>query len=590
MPGRKIASEDDLKLFQHSAVENFVADIISVLARNHQCREDLALGQGVIFENHTNTLSDVAEDVQALLRSSTSLSKPRRAARPIHADQICVYKNEDSHMELLFIIEYKAPYKLTKEVVRAGLRPMDVPKEVIHRPTIPTDLHEKFNYNADRLVAAAAAQLYSYMLESGSEYSCIITGEAIIFLWIKEDDPNALYYHLAEPNEEVYTGDGLGFQHPLTAISQLLTFCLMAFRSKRRSQLWRETSIEEAYIWSDDLEEILRNMPPEERKLDPPSSTFKARKYPINKRSPYQMRQRVPKSYRSGCSLENEPTREDHDDPAEGSGDGPESISTPSKRGRPSGNRGEDRGRSTQESSSSGNQRRPYCTQGCLLGLVRGSTLDTNCPNARLHRQGKKGRAHVLSKQYFSTLVQQQLATTLDANCTDLKKQGARGALFQITLASHGYTFVGKGTRDVFVPDLKHEGRMYDRLESVQGKMIPVYLGNIDLNRPWRDFGVRITHMLLMSWGGERVDQVEGVRNLEMEVKRFEGKLARSGVRHEDLRPPNMLWNKEVDKVMFIDFERATEMHMKALQELSANGKRKRILDDSRDPARKPSW
>ena len=75
---------------------------------------------------------------------------------------------------------------------------MDVPKEVIKRPTIPTDLHEKFNYNADRLVATAVTQTYSYMLESGVEYSCITTGEAIVFLWIKEDDSQTLYYHLAE--------------------------------------------------------------------------------------------------------------------------------------------------------------------------------------------------------------------------------------------------------------------------------------------------------------------------------------------------------------------------------------------------------
>ncbi len=99
-------------------------------------------------------------------------------------------------------------------------------------------------------------------------------------------------------------------------------------------------------------------------------------------------------------------------------------------------------------------------------------------------------------------MVQQQLAITLDRDCMDLKTQGSRGALFQITLASHGYTFVGKGTRDVFVPDLEHEGRMYGRLKTMQGKMIPVYLRNIDLNRPWLDLGVRIIHMLLMSWGG----------------------------------------------------------------------------------------
>ncbi len=74
-------------------------------------------------------------------------------------------------MDLLFIIEYKAPHKLTKEILRAGLRAMNVPEDVIQRPTIPTDPSEKFNYNADKLVAAAATQTYSHILESGAEYS-----------------------------------------------------------------------------------------------------------------------------------------------------------------------------------------------------------------------------------------------------------------------------------------------------------------------------------------------------------------------------------------------------------------------------------
>lgn len=171
------------------------------------------------FENHANTLSDRAEGVQAHLESSTSFNQTRRPPNPTYTDQICIYKNEGGQTELLFIIEYKAPHKLAKEILRVGLRTMDLPTEVIHRAMIPTDLQEKFSYNADRLVAAAITQLYSYMLESGVEYGCIVTGEAMVFLWIEENDSSCLHYHLAEPNEEVYTGAGLGFHHPRPAIS-----------------------------------------------------------------------------------------------------------------------------------------------------------------------------------------------------------------------------------------------------------------------------------------------------------------------------------------------------------------------------------
>lgn len=144
-------------------------------------------------------------------------------------------------------------------------------------------------------------------------------------------------------------------------------------------------------------------------------------------------------------------------------------------------------------------------------------------------------------------MVQRQLAIDLDRNCKDLKIQGSRGALFQITLASHGYTFMGKCTRDVFVPDLMHEDRMYNRLKSIQGKLIPVYLGNIDLYRPWLDLGVRILHMLLKSWGGERINKVEAGRTFDMEIKQFESQITWMGLKSDSVALPNicdLFWAK----------------------------------------------
>ncbi|MCJ1472398.1 hypothetical protein MMC13_001046 [Lambiella insularis] len=117
-----------------------------------------------------------------------------------------------------------------------------------------------------------------------------------------------------------------------------------------------------------------------------------------------------------------------------------------------------------------------------------------------------------------------------------------------------------------------HEGRMYDRLKSIQGKLIPVYLGNIDLDRPRLDFRVRIIHMLLMSWGGERIDKVKGERTFDMKIKQFERQIARMGVQHEDIRPQNVLWSQETEGVMFIDLERATDISRTPLQELPGIG------------------
>ncbi|CAG8981850.1 hypothetical protein HYALB_00014002 [Hymenoscyphus albidus] len=52
-----------------------------------------------------------------------------------------------------------------------------------------------------------------------------------------------------------------------------------------------------------------------------------------------------------------------------------------------------------------------------------------------------------------------------------------------MTLESYGYTFVAKGTVTAFTAKLKHEGLVYRHLDEVQGKLIPVYLGNISLVR-----------------------------------------------------------------------------------------------------------
>jgi hypothetical protein len=87
------------------------------------------------------------------------------------------------------------------------------------------------------------------------------------------------------------------------------------------------------------------------------------------------------------------------------------------------------------------------------------------------------------------------------------QKQGAYSALFKLTLESRGYTFVTKGTMVAFEVKLKHEGLVYHHLNEAQGELIPVYLGNISLTRAYfLDFKVRIVHMLLMSWGGEQVE------------------------------------------------------------------------------------
>ena len=190
---------------------------------------------------------------------------------------------------------------------------------------------------------------------------------------------------------------------------------------------------------------------------------------------------------------------------------------------------------------------------------------------------------HAIGWSEFLHLVRTQLAADLDHDCKPLGLQGARGALFKIGLVSHGYVFVGKGTVKVFVPDLLHEGAIYQRLGRLQGTAVPVCLGNIDLvEKYYLDVGVRIRHMLLMAWGGDTIgDEMD-----RSEIRRTTREVKCAGVDQGDVRSANLLWNEENGRVMLIDFERAVciegykrEAVAKVespLQEISPNRRRKR--------------
>ena len=112
-----------------------------------------------------------------------------------------------------------------------------------------------------------------------------------------------------------------------------------------------------------------------------------------------------------------------------------------------------------------------------------------------------------------------------------------------------------------FVPDLRHEGVVYRQFEALQGVAIPVCLGNMDLNRTYYlDVGVRIVHMLYMAWGGDCLEYCSPWMPpslLQIEKERSMNEVYRLGVLHQDIRPANMLWNRETRRVVVIDFERS---------------------------------
>jgi len=77
------------------------------------------------------------------------------------------------------------------------------------------------------------------MIQCGLEYSYITTGEAFVFLRIKEEDPTTLYYHVTVPNEEADMHEDPQSRVLHTAVGQVLSFCLLAMKSQQRSKEWQ---------------------------------------------------------------------------------------------------------------------------------------------------------------------------------------------------------------------------------------------------------------------------------------------------------------------------------------------------------------
>jgi hypothetical protein len=575
---RPIADEKTLEYFLHNSVEDPVRAIIQQLKQVEEVSRAFQIGDGVVFENHPHALSDVAEEVVERETPSAPPRTPdhRRDLNQLRPDQICVYRSDNtlsSRRTMVYVSEYKPPHKLTAPHLRLGLRAMDIHKEVVNRRTIPTsvDPDARFQYHAEKLTASAITQTYHYMIESGLEYGLLTTGEAIVFLKVDWDEPETLYYHLAEPGPEVSAHPNN--LHICTAVGQYLAFTLMALGSsgERRGNKQEERlkAMENLKTWAEDFESTLRSIPENERSA---SSDYSPGPEPTTykdvDRSPALPRKRTRRT--AECQIGERSSRKDdrHESSDDESAPPPPPPDTPTPTGRNTrqGTRRSQR-LALRPRGGGGEQGRQYCTQKCLLGMVKGGFLDPKCPNVTLHRKScAPARArHPVNHEEWLRLLWKQLQQSLDNGIRPLGEGGARGVLFQVTLLAHGYTFVSKGTVRAFIKDLLHEAAVYERLKPIQGIHVPVFLGAIDLQSMnktyYYDHRVYVVHMTFLSWGGCSIDRAQNMgdmnKSLEDEAIRSLRAMHREGVIHKDVRLANMLFNPETNRVMMIDFERA---------------------------------
>ncbi|KAH6645568.1 hypothetical protein BKA67DRAFT_651321 [Truncatella angustata] len=322
----------DARVFLHNGVEDPVREIFDQSRDVDQVPHEFGIGNGIVFENHPNVISDVAEEVVDRQASSIPPQTPDQGKDPGHIrpDQICVYRFDDelsTRRTMLYVSEYKAPAQADRST----------PAHVVNQKTIPTaaDPDGRFQYHAERLTAAAITQTYNYTIEGGLEYGLLTTGETIVFLRVDWREPGTLLYHLAEPAFEVAAQSGQ--HHACTAVGQYLAFSLLALGRPVnpptvRSQDERQRVILELRRWAKDFETTLRSIPRDERYA--PSSSSSSSLYAPTTYAGISRSPRVPRTRRKRWAQEEDrpdvqPRFRDRDDESSSDESSPPMPDTP---------------------------------------------------------------------------------------------------------------------------------------------------------------------------------------------------------------------------------------------------------------------
>lgn len=547
-----ISSEKDLEFIEQSGKDRHVQDVVSALCSIPAACKELRLGHGLRFDNHANALDDEAAEAR-----ETDVKSGR-----MQPDQFCVNRLDDSTSTLLMTVEYKPPHKLSVENLCAGLRPMDFWDEVVNSETVPTETAEKLTYNAMRLTGAALVQEYHVMIQEGLAYSYISTGIALVFLYVPEDEPSRLYYHLCVPNKDVPSAGDESHHYPLTAVARLLCFTLMCCATSLRSNAWRNEAKKIIRVWATDFEHARSQIPEEQLNQTPPGSEYvpsspigspdggirrrSTRSHPVCTPSPCDST--APGDASTSSESDSNATahhrKRNHSQVASSP---PQPSAQRPTTSQPGG------GGHTRRMSSS------YCTQRCLLGLRDGGALDFGCPNVSDHRRGEETERHEITLAEMVRALQRQLDEDVDS-CEPFGVCGRAGAPFKLRCSLYGYTVVGKGTTAELWSRVSREAGFYQILRGVQGSAVPVFLGSIDMAQTYHLHGAGdIRHMLLMSWGGEPLTQSQWqeTSSTRKAAMKSAHKIYRLGVRHGDLRRENILWNTELKRVLIIDFHKS---------------------------------
>ena len=106
------------------------------------------------------------------------------------------------------------------------------------------------------------------------------------------------------------------------------------------------------------------------------------------------------------------------------------------------------------------------------------------------------------------------------------------------------------------------EADIYCILQCVQGSVVLVFLGRIDLAQVYFLYGVgEICYMLLIGWGSNSVGCIKYDENIQYAISHSKKEIHSLGVFHQDLWPENILWNPDLKQALIINFHQCMLDH-----------------------------